>query len=91
MRIVARVKDTSGVRSVRLRYRHVTQYEDYQTLDMHPTAAGDEYAATIPGEFLADPKWDAMYFIEAIVGAGNGGIWPDFRREPPYVFVKLQR
>ena len=90
LQITARATDPSGVRSLRLRYRHVTQYEDYQTLDMHPTARPDEYAATIPGEFLV-PRWDAMYFIEAIDGAGNGTIWPDFRREPPYVFVKLQR
>ena len=67
LRIVARVTDPSGVKSVRLRYRHVTQYEDYATLDMQPTGRPDEYAATIPGEFL-EPTWDAMYFIEAIDG-----------------------
>jgi hypothetical protein len=48
------------------------------------------FQATNPGEFLG-AQWDAMYFIEAIDSAGNGTIWPDFRREPPYVFVKLQR
>jgi hypothetical protein len=53
---------SSGVRSRRLCYRHVTEYEDYQTLDMHPTGHPDEYAATIPGEFLV-LRWDAMYFI----------------------------
>ena len=90
LRIVARVSDPSDVKSLRLRYRHVTQYEDYATLEMQPTGRPDEYAATIPGEFI-DPTWDAMYFIEAIDGAGNGAIWPDFRRETPYVFVRLQR
>jgi hypothetical protein len=90
LQIIAHATDPAGVRSLRLRYRHVTQYENYQTLDMQPTGQPDEYAATIPGEFLG-PQWDAMYFIEAIDGAGNGTIWPDFRREPPYVFVKLKR
>jgi len=90
LRIAARVSDPSGVRAPRLRYRHVTQFEDYATLEMQPSGRPDEYAATIPGEFL-EPAWDAMCFIEAIDGAGNGAIWPDFRREPPYVFVRLQR
>jgi hypothetical protein len=90
LRIAARVSDPSNVKSLRLRYRHVTQYENYATLEMQPTGKSNEYAATIPGEFLK-PEWDAMYFIEAIDGAGNGAIWPDFRREAPYVFVKLQR
>ena len=73
LQITAHATDPSGVRSLRLRYRHVTQYEDYQTLDMHPTGRPNEYAATIPGEFLV-PRWDAMYFIEAIDGEGNGTI-----------------
>ena len=90
IRIVARATDPSGVRSLRLRYRHVTQYEDYATIDMQPTGVPDEFTATIPGDFVR-PKWDVMYFIETIDGAGNGTMWPDFRREPPYVFVHLQR
>lgn len=90
LRIVVRATDPSGVKSLHLRYRHVTQYEDYLTLDMKPTGTADEYAATIPSEFLV-PEWDAMYFIEAIDNTGNGTIWPDFRREAPYIFVKLQR
>ena len=90
LRIVARATDSSGVRSLRLRYRHVTQFEDYATLEMQPTGRPDEFAATIPGEFFVT-KWDAMYFIEAIDGAGNGTMWPDFRHEPPYVFVRMLR
>jgi hypothetical protein len=90
LRVVARATDPAGVRSLTLRYRHVTQYENYATLAMQPTDRPNEFAATIPGEFL-EPQWDAMYFIEAIDAAGNGTMWPDFQREPPYVFVKLQR
>lgn len=90
LRIVARAVDSSGVRFVRLRYRHVTQYEDYATLDMQPTGRPDEYAATIPLDFI-DPQWDLMYFIEGVDSEGNGTHWPDFEREAPYVFVHLQR
>jgi hypothetical protein len=90
IRIVVRATDPAGVRSLRLRYRHVTQYEDYATIDLQPTGRQDEYAATIPGAFVG-PTWDVMYFIEAIDGAGNGTMWPDFRQEEPYVFVHLQR
>ena len=50
----------------------------------------DEYAATIPLEFI-DPQWDVMYFIEAVDRAGNGTHWPDFEREAPYVMVHLRR
>ena len=90
LRIVARASAASGIRSLRLRYRHVTQYEDYLTLEMSPTGRPDEYTATIPGDFLI-PQWDVMYFIEAIDRAGAGTHWPDFQREPPYVFVHLRR
>jgi hypothetical protein len=90
LRISVRAMDSSGVRSVRLRYRHVTQYEDYATLDMQPTGQADEYAATIPPEFVV-PEWDLMYFIEAVDRADNGTHWPNFGEEEPYVFVHLQR
>ena len=82
--------DPSGVASVRLRYRHLTQYEDYLSLDLLPTSAAGEFAATVPGDFLV-PQWDFMYFIEATDRAGNGTMWPDLLKEQPYVIVKLQR
>jgi hypothetical protein len=90
LRIVARATDPTGVPSLRLRYRHVTQFEDYATLAMQPTGRPDEYAATIPADFIT-PEWDLMYFIEAINGAGTGTMWPDFTREAPTIFVRLQR
>ncbi|MEO6005041.1 MAG: hypothetical protein ABIZ04_07865 [Opitutus sp.] len=90
MRILVHATDPSGVRSLRLRYRHVTQYEDYATLDLQPSGQPDEFVAEIPANFV-ESKWDVMYFIEAIDGVGNGTMWPDFRREPPYVFVHLKR
>jgi hypothetical protein len=87
---VANVTDPSGVASVRLRYRHVTQFEDYETLDMQPAGESGIYAATVPGDFF-DAQWDFMYFIEAIDKAGNGVMWPDLAKEMPYVIVKLDR
>jgi len=57
---------------------------------MQPTGRADEFAARIPAEVIG-PEWDATYFIEAIDKADNGAMWPDFRNEPPYVFVSLQR
>jgi hypothetical protein len=90
LRITARVNDPAGLASVRLRYRHVTQFEDYQTIEMQPSSEPGGYTATVPGDFVT-PQWDVMYFIEAEDKAGNGTIWPDLEKEMPYVIVKLQR
>ena len=90
LRVTARVNDPSGVQAVRLRYRHVTQFEDYATLDMRPTGEPGVFAATVPGDFLT-PQWDFMYFIEATDAAGNGRNWPDLATDQPYVVVTLVR
>ncbi len=90
LRIIAHVTDVSGVQSVRLRYRHVTQFEEYETLDMQPAGEPNSYAATVPAEALSR-QWDFMYFIEAIDAAGNGTMWPDLAKDMPYVIVKVQR
>ena len=84
------MRDPAGVKWVRLRYRSVTQYEDYRTLEMRPTGEKDRYEATVPGEQIV-PQWDFMYFIETVDQQGNGTIHPDFQKEMPYVVVKLQR
>jgi hypothetical protein len=85
----AKVRDPSGVKWVRLRYRGVCQHFDYKTLPME-RGDGDEYRATVPGEDVA-PEWDFMYFIEVMDLAGNGMIYPDLNRATPYVVVPLQR
>ena len=90
LRITARVSSSTGIAAVRLRYRSVTQFDDYATLEMQPTSQPGVYAATVPGSAL-NPKWDFMYFIEAIPNAGDGAIWPDLLKEAPYIIVKLQR
>lgn len=87
IRITAIVRDPSGVASVRLRYRGVTQFEDYRSLEMN-AGAGDRYEAVVPADQI-DPKWDFMYYIEAVDRTGNGRIFPDFEKETPYVMVPL--
>jgi hypothetical protein len=88
--VTARVADPSGVKWVRLRYRSVSQREDYQTLPMQPTGEQDTYQAVVPGEQIV-PQWDFMYLIEVMDNAGNGRIHPDLEKETPYIVVRLER
>jgi len=90
LRVTARVEDAAGVKSARLRFRHLTQYEDYQSLDMSLDAASGLYAANIPASFV-DPKWDLMFFVEALDNHGNGRMYPDLEVEMPYVVVPVKR
>jgi len=88
--ITAEVRDPSGVKWVRLRYRSVTQFEDYRTLEMKPTGEKDQYRCTVPAEHIP-AKWDFMYLIEVMDRSGNGTIWPDLNERTPYVVVRLKR
>ena len=88
--ITALVRDPSGVKWVRLRYRSVNQHQDYRTLPMLPTGRKDQYRAVIPAEDVV-PTWDLMYLIEAMDNRGNGRIHPDLNRETPYIVVRLTR
>jgi len=90
LRVTLRADDSSGVKWIRLRYRHVTQFEDYQTIEMTKDPRSGLYSALIPGDFIV-PRWDLMYFIEAMDSLGNGAIYPDLDREIPYVIVPLRR
>jgi hypothetical protein len=89
LRIVAEVQDPSGIAWVRLRYRGLSQHQDFRTLAMLPTGNAGEYEATIPGGDI-DPKFDLMYLFEVMDNAGNGKIYPDLERETPYVVVKVE-
>ncbi len=88
--VTVEARDPSGLKSVRLRYRSVNQYQDYRSLEMTPTGKRDQYQAVIPAEHIL-PKWDLMYFIEVIDRRGNGKIYPDLEKETPYVVVRLKR
>jgi hypothetical protein len=88
LRIVAQVEDPSGIRWVRLRYRGLSQHQDFQVLPMLPTGRNNEFDATIPAE-NSDPKFDLMYLIEAMDNRSNGRIYPDLAKKTPYVVVKV--
>jgi hypothetical protein len=85
------VKDPSGVAWVRLRYRHLTQFEDYETIEMASDASTSGlFRAVIPAAFVVD-RWDLMYFFEVMDNQGNGAIYPDLDKDIPYLIVKLRR
>jgi hypothetical protein len=90
MTIDAEATDDSGVRWVRLRYRGLSQHQDFRTLRMLPTGEGNVYRAEIPASHIR-PEWDLMYFIEVMDVNGNGAIHPDLEVETPYVVVGVQR
>jgi hypothetical protein len=52
--------------------------------------ATKSYTARIPASFI-DPRWDLMYFVEAIGLNGRGRIYPDLDIETPYVMVPVKR
>jgi len=88
--ITATVRDSSGIYSVRLLYRHVTQFEDYQSVEMQYDESMNRYRAEIPADFVIN-RWDVMYLIECIDAFGNGRLYPDLESEMPYVIVHLNR
>src|ERR1019366_3342014 len=90
LEIAARVTAPAGVKWVRLRYRHATQYEDYQTAEMTLDAGTGNYTARIPAAFV-NRQWDLMYFIEVVDRKGAGRMFPDLEVETPYVVIEGQR
>ena len=89
-RITASISSRTPIRTVGLRYRHVTQFEDYEMADMTFDPATRSYQARIPASFI-DPKWDVMYFVEVMDTRGYGRMFPDLEKETPYVVVPVQR
>jgi hypothetical protein len=90
LEVAARVTAPAGVKWVRLRYRHATQYEDYQTAEMTLDAKTGNYTARIPAAY-DNPKWDLMYFIEVVDKKGAGRMFPDLEVETPYVVLAAQQ
>jgi hypothetical protein len=90
LQISAKATDPNGIKSVRLRYRHLTQFEDYQTADMKLDSKTGLYTASIPLSFV-DPKWDLMYFVEVLNNRGVGRMYPDLDKETPYVVLPSRR
>jgi len=48
------------------------------------------FSGAIPAAFI-DPKWNLMYFVEAVGKNGAGRMYPDLEREMPYVIVSVKR
>jgi hypothetical protein len=90
IKIEAKVFARVGIKWVHLRYRHVNQKEDYQSVDMLPGGDAGLYEARIPG-FFVTPQWDVMYYIEVVDKRGNGRIYPDLERKTPYVTLDVKR
>jgi hypothetical protein len=88
--VSAKVKAAAGVKSVHLRYRHVTQVEDYETAEMTLDQKTGAYVGRIPASFI-NPKWDLMYFIETMGNNGAGRMYPDLEVEEPFVIVPVKR
>ena len=86
--ILTRASDRSGVEYVRLRYRRLCQFDDYEAITM--VFDGDAYKATIPGDFV-QPEWDLVYFFESMDRCGNGVNYPDFEQETPYFIVQVRQ
>ncbi len=90
LRITAQPVSADEVKWMRLRYRHLSQYEDYQTAEMEFDPKTGLYSAIIPAAFV-DPKWDLMYFVEVVGKNGAGRMYPDLEYEMPYVIVPVKR
>lgn len=89
LHFTANVQDPSGVKWVHLRYRGVSEHQDFKLLNMLPTGKDNEYEVTVPGEEI-DPHFDFMYLFEVMDNAGNGKIYPDLARETPYIVVNVE-
>jgi hypothetical protein len=89
LRIAAQVQDSSGVRWVHLRYRGLSEHQDYKTLNMLPVNGSGSFETTIPA-IDVDPHFDLQYFFEVMDNAGNGRIYPDMDKETPYITVKVK-
>src|SRR5262249_36369271 len=90
LRVSAKVTASGDVKWMRLRYRHLSQYEDYLTADMILDGRTGVYTASIPGSFI-DPRWDVMYFVEVVGKNGAGRMYPDLEQQAPYVIVHVKR
>jgi hypothetical protein len=86
VRIRVKATDQSGIAWIRLRYRHLCQYEDFESTPMREN--GDGFEAAIPADYVI-PEWDLVYFVEAMDTCGNGAIYPDLELETPYFVVPV--
>jgi len=88
--IRATVHSPAGVKWVQVLYRSVDQTRDYETLPLKPLDEKGNYEAVIPADKI-NPRYDFMYFLQAMDNDHHGTIFPDFNRQTPYFVVPLER
>jgi hypothetical protein len=88
--IRASVNSPNGVKWVQVLYRSLNQTKDYETLAMKPVDESGNYEAVIPAGKI-DPRFDFMYFIQAMDSRHHGVMFPDFSKQAPYFVVRLER
>ncbi|HCN83250.1 MAG TPA: hypothetical protein DIT07_06440, partial [Sphingobacteriaceae bacterium] len=88
--IKIKVSAPAGLKWVRLQYRAVNQYKDFEMLPMTATAEKDTFQATIPADRI-DSKYNLMYLVEMMDKNGKGFIYPDFNKVTPYNIISLIR
>ena len=75
----------STVTSIRLHYRRVNQAEQWQAMEMQPTAGG--YRAQIPADYVQSP-YPIQYYFESHSASGVGlhpGLAANLSNQPYYV------
>jgi len=88
--IRAHVTAASGIKWVQVLFRRVDQTQDYTSLTLSPVDDQGNFAGTIPAAAL-NPRFDFMYFLQTMDNAHHGVMYPDFNRQTPYYFVRLER
>lgn len=89
LKVIVHFPDAKNIEKVVLRYRHVSQYEDYMATKMKAKGS-NAYEAVIPGDFIGE-KYDLMYFVEVTDKNQNAQMLPDLEDQIPYVIVKVNR
>ncbi len=84
--IRAKVASRRPIKLVRLHFRPLDQTADWQHINMK-TLKGDQYEAIVSFDKVK-PRWDFMYYIEALDDRA-GTLWPSWQEQQPYVVVKV--
>jgi hypothetical protein len=75
LEITVSVKETAEPVSARLWYRHVSQSERYQSVEMETN--GSAFKATIPADYTAS-KFPLQYYFALKQGSGKAWLYPGF-------------
>jgi hypothetical protein len=87
--IQVKISSSAPLKWVRLQFRAMNQYKDFEWLPMLATGEKDTFQATIPADKM-DTKYSGMYLIEMMDVHGKGFIYPDFNKETPYLILQMK-